>query len=250
MGLCSSDTAKHKSTYVHGSSHWQSEKYVLPEKMILMRAENPRILPTSELKKWEDHSGKSYLHITSHQQSSNPRSDYCGRSNDLLSAEKLDKGWKSTQQESSSNVQFLLIDLETQMNRTSTAMLHILEMIMTKYSIMIESSRQFEAVRSNNKLRIFLFTTVKYVDSHWEILNGFEKIFVLGMCAKPVTKSFENIHDLIFEVADEFGRWFEEQACEHEKLGESSLAEQKREIINEMYSQLMNISTGNKRSNR
>lgn len=249
MGACSDKTARHRSTNIHKGPIWDSENDVFYDKKARTATGNLYDLPLSKLKRCTKPSSKPPHNVAKHGQPPTPQSGSSTEINNFSYTRKLEQGVEFTDQNSLSDVRFLLLDLEKQMNRTSAAMLHILKTTMASYLIQVETFQLFENVRSNKKLRIFLYTTAKYVNSQEETLNEFEKIYVLGTCEKPVSKSFENIHDLIFQVAEEFGQWLERQVWEHEKLGESSLAEQKREIINKMYSQLMNISTGNKRPN-
>lgn len=244
MGLCATKAEKYSSEIIDNASNGHNKRHIYCGQKIPSITTNSYYLSVRELISRTQPPDKPHQTVTNHKQFPNSRSDDSNKSNDSPLTKELGQNLELNQPHSLSDARFLLIDLKKHMSRTSTAVLHILNTIMTSYLITIETSQQFEVIQSNKKRRLFLFTTATYVDSHEEILSRWEKIYVLGACTKHVTKTFENIHDLIFQVAAEFDQWSEEQACKHEKLGEYSLAAQKRGTISEMYNQLMDISTG------
>lgn len=144
---------------------------------------------------------------------------------------------------------FILVGLEHRMSPTSKTMLKILESSYIKNRLMIvKDSQQIAQLPANKNDRIFLFTTSSYVHEAIQISDSIEKFFVLGTPAEfnVVTKSFENIEDLIFQIAEEYAELCEQEANTYDRLGKNALAALKRKMIKEMYRQLMNISTGNK----
>ncbi len=209
----------------------------------------PYYVPASKLKTQTQKSGRPQRNDVCRDQSLKQLSHKPINNRVPSPSVTLPQRTESDKQDFSTNVRFLLVDLENRMNRTSKAMLHILEPLMTSELIMIKDLRQFKKIQSNERLRIFLFTSAEYADKLGKILNGVEKIFVLGTSVNRTYKTFENIEDLIFQVAEEFAQWYRKEADQHDRLGEFSLAECKHKTISEMYRQLMDISTGNSLSN-
>lgn len=155
---------------------------------------------------------------------------------------------KSDKQCSSTNVLFLLIDLESQLDSTSKAMLHILKSYMGSQLMIVQDVKQIEKNQSNEKPRIFLFISAKYADSLQKSLNLVEKVFILGTSSNSAYKTSEDIQDLIFQIAEEFAQLYKEVPEQCKRMDESTLGDDKHQTICEMYRQLMDVPTGSQMS--
>ena len=198
--------------------------------------------PTTQLKTLTQSSNPSQPNETSQEQLLQQSSPDCTNNTVSSSPIALSRGTGSTITDFLLNVRFLLVDLEYRMDRTSKAMLNTLEPFMMSQLTVVKDFEKLDRIRSNKELRIFIFTTAEFADLLGQISSIGEEIFVLGISTNPLYKIFENIQDLIFQVAEELAQCYGEEVHMHVELGELNLAACKQEIINDMYRQLMDIS--------
>ena len=127
---------------------------------------------------------------------------------------------------------FVLVGLPISSFEYSKEMLNVLQSITDKSIEIFDNINEIDLNLFKEKKIIVLTTNKIYSEMN---KDGIESFILLG---QNENKEIEYLKDLIFELSDELYRFYQREMNDHLRLNEFNLANQKKEISNEIYFQL------------